>query len=174
MKGAPERILDCCSTVLINGEEQPVDDHFREVFSAAYLELGGLGERVLGQCYLGRYNLVICLSLKWKYHLRDSFIRLIARSLLVFLCRITTPLVLGTRFFFAFSTFVINTVYPFVLPCLVLLSSAKDAPYEREYGVMRYLNNAFYIIIIISMSLFRDSVSSHPYHTRDFSCKYIL
>ncbi|PVD27594.1 hypothetical protein C0Q70_12758 [Pomacea canaliculata] len=52
MKGAPERILDCCSTVLINGEEQPVDDHFREVFSAAYLELGGLGERVLGFCDL--------------------------------------------------------------------------------------------------------------------------
>ncbi|XP_046344177.1 sodium/potassium-transporting ATPase subunit alpha-like [Haliotis cracherodii] len=50
MKGAPERIMDRCSTVLLNGKEQPIDDSFREAFNAAYLELGGLGERVLGFC----------------------------------------------------------------------------------------------------------------------------
>lgn len=48
MKGAPERIIDCCSTALVNGEEQPMDEDFKEAFSTAYLELGGLGERVLG------------------------------------------------------------------------------------------------------------------------------
>nr|KAG5691923.1 hypothetical protein BaRGS_000632 [Batillaria attramentaria] len=50
MKGAPERIMDRCSTILLNGKEQPLDDNFREAFNAAYLELGGLGERVLGFC----------------------------------------------------------------------------------------------------------------------------
>lgn len=50
MKGAPERILDRCSTILINGEEKPLNDEWREAFNNAYLELGGLGERVLGFC----------------------------------------------------------------------------------------------------------------------------
>ncbi|KAK7101316.1 hypothetical protein V1264_024110 [Littorina saxatilis] len=48
MKGAPERIMDRCTAVMLHGKEQPIDDHFREAFNAAYLELGGLGERVLG------------------------------------------------------------------------------------------------------------------------------
>lgn len=51
MKGAPERILDRCSTILIRGEEKPLDDEMREVFNNAYMELGGLGERVLGFCH---------------------------------------------------------------------------------------------------------------------------
>ena len=50
MKGAPERILDRCSTILINGEEKKLDDEWRESFNNAYMELGGLGERVLGFC----------------------------------------------------------------------------------------------------------------------------
>lgn len=50
MKGAPERILDRCSTILINNEEKPLTDEWRESFNQAYLELGGLGERVLGFC----------------------------------------------------------------------------------------------------------------------------
>merc|ERR1711962_1255324 len=29
MKGAPERILDICSTIFINGEEKPLDQHWR-------------------------------------------------------------------------------------------------------------------------------------------------
>ncbi|XP_057376571.1 sodium/potassium-transporting ATPase subunit alpha-B-like isoform X2 [Daphnia carinata] len=50
MKGAPERILDLCSTIFINGEEKPMDEEMKEAFNAAYMELGGMGERVLGFC----------------------------------------------------------------------------------------------------------------------------
>ncbi|CAI9605106.1 unnamed protein product [Staurois parvus] len=52
MKGAPERILDRCSTILLQGKEQPLDEEMRDSFQNAYLELGGLGERVLGFCHL--------------------------------------------------------------------------------------------------------------------------
>ncbi|XP_006146786.1 potassium-transporting ATPase alpha chain 2 [Tupaia chinensis] len=52
MKGAPERILEKCSTVMIHGKEQPLDKSTAEGFHTAYLELGGLGERVLGFCHL--------------------------------------------------------------------------------------------------------------------------
>jgi len=50
MKGAPERILDKCSTIFIGGKEKVLDDELKEAFNSAYLELGGLGERVLGFC----------------------------------------------------------------------------------------------------------------------------
>jgi sodium/potassium-transporting ATPase subunit alpha len=50
MKGAPERILDRCSSYLMEGKELPMDDKFRAQFNTAYMELGGLGERVLGFC----------------------------------------------------------------------------------------------------------------------------
>jgi len=50
MKGAPERILDRCSTILVNGREETLDDAWKEKFNSAYMELGGLGERVLGFC----------------------------------------------------------------------------------------------------------------------------
>lgn len=50
MKGAPERILDRCSSIMINGEELPMTEKWQEEFNKAYLELGGLGERVLGFC----------------------------------------------------------------------------------------------------------------------------
>lgn len=50
MKGAPERILDRCSTIFIGGKEKVLDEEMREAFNNAYLELGGLGERVLGFC----------------------------------------------------------------------------------------------------------------------------
>ncbi|XP_013868866.1 sodium/potassium-transporting ATPase subunit alpha-3b [Austrofundulus limnaeus] len=52
MKGAPERILDRCSTILLQGKEQPMDEELKEAFQNAYMELGGLGERVLGFCHL--------------------------------------------------------------------------------------------------------------------------
>ncbi|XP_029434451.1 sodium/potassium-transporting ATPase subunit alpha-1 [Rhinatrema bivittatum] len=52
MKGAPERILDRCSTILLQGKEQPLDEELKDAFQNAYLELGGLGERVLGFCHL--------------------------------------------------------------------------------------------------------------------------
>merc|ERR1712076_169216 len=51
MKGAPERILDRCSTILMNGEEKPLDKEMIESYNSAYDELGGLGERVLGFCH---------------------------------------------------------------------------------------------------------------------------
>ena len=49
MKGAPERILDRCATILIHGEEKPLNEEWKQAFNQAYLELGGLGERVLGK-----------------------------------------------------------------------------------------------------------------------------
>ena len=49
MKGAPERILDRCTTIVIKGEEQPLGEDMKVAFNNAYLELGGLGERVLGR-----------------------------------------------------------------------------------------------------------------------------
>lgn len=52
MKGAPERILERCSTILIQGKEETLDDNMKEAFEKAYLELGGMGERVLGFCHL--------------------------------------------------------------------------------------------------------------------------
>lgn len=50
MKGAPERILERCSTIFICGKEKVLDEEMKEAFNNAYLELGGLGERVLGFC----------------------------------------------------------------------------------------------------------------------------
>ncbi|CAH2094418.1 unnamed protein product [Euphydryas editha] len=52
MKGAPERILERCSTIFIGGKEKILDEEMKEAFNNAYLELGGLGERVLGFCDL--------------------------------------------------------------------------------------------------------------------------
>ncbi|XP_056398450.1 potassium-transporting ATPase alpha chain 2 isoform X2 [Hyla sarda] len=52
MKGAPERILDRCSTIMLTGKELPLDENMKEAFQSAYMELGGLGERVLGFCHL--------------------------------------------------------------------------------------------------------------------------
>ncbi|XP_076331597.1 sodium/potassium-transporting ATPase subunit alpha-like isoform X2 [Tachypleus tridentatus] len=52
MKGAPERIFGRCSTIYINGKEKPLDEDMKEAFNNAYLELGGLGERVIGFCDL--------------------------------------------------------------------------------------------------------------------------
>uniref|UniRef100_UPI00398F2FD2 sodium/potassium-transporting ATPase subunit alpha-1-like n=1 Tax=Pristiophorus japonicus TaxID=55135 RepID=UPI00398F2FD2 len=52
MKGAPERVLDRCTTILLHGKESPLDPDMKGAFQNAYLELGGLGERVLGFCHL--------------------------------------------------------------------------------------------------------------------------
>jgi magnesium-transporting ATPase (P-type) len=48
MKGAAERISALCSTILVNGNEIPLDDDWRKKIDEAYLKLGGLGERVIG------------------------------------------------------------------------------------------------------------------------------
>uniref|UniRef100_A0A8B9T4J2 Sodium/potassium-transporting ATPase subunit alpha n=1 Tax=Anas platyrhynchos TaxID=8839 RepID=A0A8B9T4J2_ANAPL len=50
LKGAPERVLERCSTVMIKGQELPLDAQWREAFEGAYADLGGRGERVLGFC----------------------------------------------------------------------------------------------------------------------------
>ncbi|VEL43593.1 unnamed protein product [Protopolystoma xenopodis] len=50
MKGAPERIVDRCSTILINGREELISNQWKEAFNNAYMDLGGMGERVLGFC----------------------------------------------------------------------------------------------------------------------------
>jgi len=50
MKGAPERIIDRCSTIMINGNDIELNQEWRDAFNQSYLELGGLGERVLGFC----------------------------------------------------------------------------------------------------------------------------
>merc|ERR1719309_1570696 len=50
MKGAPERILERCSTIVIDGTERPLTEDWKNAFETAYMELGGLGERVLGFC----------------------------------------------------------------------------------------------------------------------------
>uniref|UniRef100_A0A671DP13 Sodium/potassium-transporting ATPase subunit alpha n=1 Tax=Rhinolophus ferrumequinum TaxID=59479 RepID=A0A671DP13_RHIFE len=52
MKGAPEKVLEKCSTIMLNGREQPLDESIAKAFHTAYMELGGLGERVLGFCHL--------------------------------------------------------------------------------------------------------------------------
>lgn len=50
MKGAPERILDRCSTIVVKGTEYKMTKEWREKFENAYMEMGGYGERVLGFC----------------------------------------------------------------------------------------------------------------------------
>lgn len=48
MKGAPERILELCSTVSCGGSNQPMSQGQRNKIEDLLLELGGKGERVLG------------------------------------------------------------------------------------------------------------------------------
>ncbi|XP_068785563.1 potassium-transporting ATPase alpha chain 1 [Struthio camelus] len=50
LKGAPERVLERCRSVMLKGQELPLDQQWREAFESAYAELGGRGERVLGFC----------------------------------------------------------------------------------------------------------------------------
>ena len=55
MKGAPERILDRCNRVLCKEVTEPLTDDWKNKFNKAYLELGGLGERVLGIKYVDSF-----------------------------------------------------------------------------------------------------------------------
>lgn len=54
MKGAPERILNRCSKILVNGEERPFDEQAKKDVNEANDQLGKLGERVLA---FARYEL---------------------------------------------------------------------------------------------------------------------
>lgn len=46
----PILILFRCTTAYVNGTEIIIDDDFKQAFNAAYMELGGQGERVIGFC----------------------------------------------------------------------------------------------------------------------------
>ncbi|KAI8770548.1 sodium/potassium-transporting ATPase subunit alpha [Biomphalaria glabrata] len=48
MKGAPERILERCSSYVTFGVDHVIDTDFLNSFDKAYMNLGGRGERVLG------------------------------------------------------------------------------------------------------------------------------
>jgi len=50
MKGAPERVLDHCSSYYQNGALHSVNDEFRRKFEHAYRRFGSRGQRVLGFC----------------------------------------------------------------------------------------------------------------------------
>lgn len=50
MLGAPERIFDRCSTILVNGAEQRLSSAWRQAFHQACLRIGGMGERLIGVC----------------------------------------------------------------------------------------------------------------------------
>jgi len=51
LKGAPERVLDRCQSILIDGQITKLTPKLTEEYTRAYEELGGLGERVLGFAY---------------------------------------------------------------------------------------------------------------------------
>ncbi|ESO03268.1 hypothetical protein HELRODRAFT_185638 [Helobdella robusta] len=48
MTGAPERVFDRCSTILVNGAEQRINSTWRLAFHNSFLALGELGESVIG------------------------------------------------------------------------------------------------------------------------------
>ncbi|KAJ3163998.1 hypothetical protein HK101_000543 [Irineochytrium annulatum] len=47
VKGAPERVINCCSTILINGKPEPLSDAHRAQFFDSYERMANRGERVL-------------------------------------------------------------------------------------------------------------------------------
>lgn len=48
MKGAPERVLERCDSILCSNEIRPLDATMKEAFLKAYESMGSLGERVIG------------------------------------------------------------------------------------------------------------------------------
>ena len=52
MKGAPERILNRCSTYLLNGSEASITESFKEKFAQANQAFALKGERVIGLAFL--------------------------------------------------------------------------------------------------------------------------
>jgi sodium/potassium-transporting ATPase subunit alpha len=47
LKGAPEKVLNRCSKILINGEEREFDDFWKKKVNKANESFGNMGERVL-------------------------------------------------------------------------------------------------------------------------------
>ena len=68
MKGAAERIVDACSTILVDGKDLPLDADWRNRINDAYLHLGGMGERVLGNLSNSITTRVKCEGLTHKQH----------------------------------------------------------------------------------------------------------
>ena len=48
--GAPELVLQRCGVALVQGQERPVDQDFKNAFYYAVNELAGLGETVVAIC----------------------------------------------------------------------------------------------------------------------------
>jgi magnesium-transporting ATPase (P-type) len=51
MKGAPERVLDICSTYFDKGLERPIDEEFKREWQVAYERFALMGERVFAMAY---------------------------------------------------------------------------------------------------------------------------
>ncbi|KAJ3103143.1 hypothetical protein HDU97_010351 [Phlyctochytrium planicorne] len=47
VKGAPEKVLQCCSTILLNGKPEPISELHRSQFFQVYEKMAARGERVL-------------------------------------------------------------------------------------------------------------------------------
>ncbi len=62
LKGSPERVLEFCSTILIDGQDVELTDTWRSEVINVYYKLGGLGERVLGLCDLKMDKAVVNVS----------------------------------------------------------------------------------------------------------------
>ena len=54
---------------LKDGNEYPMDDQFRAAFNVAYMELGGLGERVLGKLIKKCYILTLSILIDYPIHI---------------------------------------------------------------------------------------------------------
>ena len=52
MKGAPEKIMEKCNSIIIKGKETPLTHELKDSFEAAIEELAGNGERVIAFCDL--------------------------------------------------------------------------------------------------------------------------
>ena len=50
MKEAPERILERCSTIIVNGKEMPMTDQRKDAFETTNMKLGHLTKRILEFC----------------------------------------------------------------------------------------------------------------------------
>ncbi|GJP67468.1 hypothetical protein CLOP_g24288 [Closterium sp. NIES-67] len=51
MKGAPEKVLERCAYILVNGQVFDLTSDSRRHFQEAYQQMGGFGERVLGMAF---------------------------------------------------------------------------------------------------------------------------
>lgn len=79
MKGAPEKILDRCSTILEQGDEKPLGEESREEINKAVAEMAQQGDRVLG---------CISFELETHYTVEFSILKVVVKILPVLLYRL--------------------------------------------------------------------------------------